>query len=447
MSQDIKLPPFRMTSIVSASEVLQTLIDRGIKLSPSLAMVETRNILERMVLDRMQARMDGELRWEYQTFVDMNGPLDGTEDQAQVDTYTDELDNMVERVLLPYEASLTQDFFGRVIVDTRLHRPVVKGPDEIAKLSADFAKTIWLVLSYDGDEDSETHVLSTEKLLLTVGITKDDIIEVMKDMAGSEVTQVSTVQEAGAMRDINELLNEAKAHLGDDFDAKEVKSLFDMAVDTDAVLSASGLGPLGLSADAGPTLRLFAAKFGKDAQDEFVQALNMAPYGESTLGYQLHGDEPDVIVDNDPLGLGIDEEQDPEMRAMMGLPPLPVKAAPAAPTAAPKLPGLPPAPALPKLPTAPAAAPAAPATPRLPNAAQSSAVDKRVLQLIRKYVKTKDEDIATGLGVARQTFINYADDAKKAVLNASDAQREYLSSLLQEAKAAMHEAHTLLMGE
>lgn len=389
-----------------------------------LAMVECRNITERLVLARVQARIEPAIREAYELQCLADGDPNGNVHPDDMDAWTDTMDDAIEALFEPYSQSLTLDFMGRYTIDTRLHQMVASGPDECELLAVAFAKDVWRVLIHDSDEDNDTHVLTTAKILSAVGIVKDDLIEILGDMPEPTPAQQEKAREV-QMQSMNDIFNELHAFHGGEFDEKEIRDLFEMATDSNEVLANSGLVPMGLTMDAHPTLLLFASKYGPKAGDEFITALKGAPYEE---------DATDSKPDTDITGeVGEDEEEtDPEMRALMGLPPLP---APTAPAAAPD-------PYLAGIMNRPQGVP-----PPAPAKRVTGTIDKRAFALIRQHVKRKDEDVAAGIGISRQTYINYADPAKKATLVASDAQTAYLVSMLREEIKGLIAAHDMLTSE
>lgn len=422
----MKHEAFRLAALAPSTDVLEAFLALGRKMATKLAMVECRNITERMVLARVQNLIEPQIREAFAMQVAIHGELDGTEDRDDVLAFTDDVDTAIEALFEEYRSSVTMDFMMRATIGTVLHRPVARGPDECEKLAVDFAKDVWRVLIHDGDEENETHVLSTAKILSAVGIVEDDLKELLGDMTPPTQEQQAATMKALNMLSMNDIFNSIYEHNAGQFDEKEVKELFDMATDANDALALSGLVPLGLNMDAAPTLRLFNAKYGANAPTEFVNGIRGAPYEEDATD-----SAPDIVME----ALDDAEETDPDMRVMMGLPPLPAApAAPAAPHSPHPAAGFPPGTGLPQLPAPPGPIKSAP----------SGTIDKRVFTLIRQHVKRKDEDIAAGIGVSRQTFINYADPAKKAAFVASDAQSAFLVRVLTEEYDGILEALTLL---
>jgi hypothetical protein len=409
------------STIAPATDVLTAFLTLGKKMPAELAMIECRAITEKLTKERAAAMIRPQIEEAVSTHEMVYDTYEGSEDQ---EAWTDEMDNAIETLLDSYSDSVTQDFIGRFCVSTRFHIPVARGmKSEAQTLAEAFANDVWRVLIHDSDEDAAPpRVLSTAKILSAVGIVKDDLVELMGDMPAN-APQVQQ-KEDKPMRDINEILNEVHAYLDGEIDDKTVKDLFDMAIDSDDGLALSGVVPMGLDMDSVPTLRLFATKFGSAAPDEFVTALKGAPYeAEPTDSAN------DVALEVLDEAAAEGDETDPEMRELLGLPPLP--AAPPA-TATPAIAGIRNRP------------PGVPAPPPLPGTPVPGPVDKRALTLIREHVKMKDDDVASGIGVSRQTYINYADPAKKATLVASPEQAAFLLQIVDDALAGLQEARVLL---
>lgn len=419
----MKHPAITFHSLTPASDVLEAFTRLGKKMPGRIAMVECKNIVERLVKERAAALILPQIEDAVEFHTSVYDTYEGSTDQ---EAWTDGMDEAIEALLDSYSNSVTQDFIGRFCVSTRFHiQPAAGMKDEAHVLADAFAADVWRVLIHDSDEDAEPpRVLSTAKILSAVGIVQDDLIEVMGDMPANAPQQQE--EDMAELRSMNDILNDLHAFYGGEFDEAELKGLFEMASDSDDGLSLSGLVPMGLDMDSAPTLRMFRAKHGPAAPSEFVDALKGAPYEE---------DATDSAADYDLLtgggsGPNEDEEQDPELREMMGLPPLPEPA-----SAPPNMAGVhnrPPG--------------VAPPTPRAPGskAPPLGQVDKRALTLIREHVKMKDEDVAAGIGVSRQTYINYADVNKKPTLVASEAQGEFLRKIVQDAIDGLTEAQQLL---
>jgi hypothetical protein len=436
----VKHPAFTLASLAPSTDVLEAFLALGRKMKPDLAMIECRNITERMVKARVQDTILPQIREAFSMHAIIHGDPD-IHEKIDMDEWTDAMDDAIEALFGPYSNSLTLDFMGRATIDTRLHQSSDK-VDECEVLAAAFANDVWRVLIHDGDEDSETHVLSTAKILSAVGIVKDDLIEILGDMPEPTPAQTAQAMKELHMKSMNEIFNELYEFWGGEFNEKEMREYFEMAIDRDDILANSGLVPMGLDMEAAPTLRMFAAKYGAKAIDEFITGVRGAPYEDDVTDSHPAVYTDSVSADGSHYQVAgePEEETDPEMREMMGLPPLePYGHSPAmsalgiAPTA--------PAGTLAGVLNRPAGVPA----PTLPRHITGT-IDKRALELIRKHVKRKDEDIASGLGVARQTYINYADPAKKATLVASEAQGAYLKAMLEEEMAGLQKAYDIICG-
>lgn len=423
----MKKPQITFHYLTPVEDVLQAFIDKGSKTSPRVAMEMCRGIVEHMVKDRAAALIMPELINAYDMTVFNTGINPLIEQGDKLEVWTDAMDDAIEALLDSYSLSITQDFIGRYCVSTRFHREAVPGAKSEAQVLAEaFAADVWRVLIHDPDEDAEPpRILSTAKILSAVGIVQDTLKEVMGDMPD----KASPQQKEVPMIDVNEVIDTVTSHIGlSGMEDDDVKAFLDMAMDSDDGLALSGLVPLGLDMDAAPVLRMFHAKYGNDASSVLLEAIKHGPE-EIDTGTAVGDEFPN----------GEDEETDPEMRELLGLPPLPVAAPVAAPPAPPKPPGAPPAPAMPKAPPAPPVpVPAAGGSPGV--------IPKEVFALIRQHVKVKDEDIASGIGVSRQTFINYADPKKSATLVASDEQRAFLMQTIETAMQGLLDARNLLDG-
>jgi DNA-binding XRE family transcriptional regulator len=77
-------------------------------------------------------------------------------------------------------------------------------------------------------------------------------------------------------------------------------------------------------------------------------------------------------------------------------------------------------------------------------AGAAGALPAHAFEMIRQYVKLKDEDVASALGVSRQTFINYAKG--KPALVPTPEQRQALAKIVDEAIAGLERAKAALNG-
>lgn len=415
----MKHPALTFHSLAPAADVLEMFVSQGRKYPPLVAMVECKAIVEKMVKTRVIERIRPAIR---ECIAQVDASVENGYIPSDLESVSDADDDAIEELFDSYSASLTQDFIGRYSISTRFRKEVPKGAKaEDLVLAELFANDVWRVLIHDGDEDSETHVLTTAKILSVVGIVQDDLKELMGDMSETAPQPTKDVID---MPPLNDILNRLHDFWGGEYpEPVEFKSFYEMAIDTDDGLALSGLVPLGLELADGQTLRLC---FGSGGFEKFTTALAGAPYEEDAT-YSA----ADKMVDAAPgEPFGDEEETDPEMRELLGLPPLPEPVQRIA--NAPALPGLSPPPAA--------------STPRAPGGKQPTpgTVDKRVFALIRQHVKVKDEDVASLIGVSRQTFINYADPAKKAAFVASPEQAAALGKLVQDALDGLNEALELL---
>jgi hypothetical protein len=233
---------------------------------------------------------------------------------------------------------------------------------------------------------------------------------------------------------MNQVLNKLHEAWAGDFDEKLMKDYFEMASDSDDMLALSGAVPMCLDMEDVPALRAFAAIYGSDAPAEFITALKGAPYEDDPT------DSGDMVVHGEVLGPEIadsflpeGEETDPEMRELLGLPPLPAGAMPA-----PVIVGA--GPLKPISPATPARS-----TPHLPGTEpKAGQINRRVFEIMRKRIKVKDEDMAAMLGCARQTFINYADPKKKTAFVATAEQHAVIAKMIQDTLDDLNEALSLL---
>lgn len=402
------------------------------------AMAVARKITERKATVFFMEQVETQIKDAYDLYVMLNGEYADCADRAARDNWEAGIDDVIEAVFEPYEKWVSADWFGRSVIDTRLHKPMKDDgrPPEphvaATELALSFAKDAWRVLThYHDDEDDKVKEKSTGQILSSVGVVRSDIEELLTERPVPTTTEAKEY----AMRTMNEVMNKLHAALTQsgalDLPTRtELIPLFENACDDDDGLALSGITPLGGDMDDVEVLRMFAMS-AEDAADDLADLLLAAPYDDFPASDNLRAVPPPPMgTPQDVAGQEMgDTDEDAEMLAMMG-------------GGAPAPASLPPPPVL----QIEQGAPPPPPAPKPPvQAAQTGMeVSPRVFQLMKEHIKAKDEDVGKMLGVSRQTYINYGKDNARAKYVPTPDQRTALVTLLETHRDGLNEALELL---
>jgi len=371
-------------------------------LSPVVAMTIARTIVQDHVETFYRDMVENPLRGHYNLYVLANGerndiPDDTMPDRARRDEWDAGIDDVVEKVFAPYERCVSADWFGRNVIDTRLHERPAAGPDAIHRLADSFAREAWQNLIHvlqDGEDGKEVVELSTAKILSAVGVLRSDIEALLAEQP--DIQPEKEIMKP--MPDVSTTLREFIELTG--MSQPEVVALLENVLDSDEGLSMSGITQLGGDKEDAAALQKFVREqFEADASDLY-----------------------NIIVNGATIYTPPDEEE--ELAALMGGAPEVVMEPPGAPK------------------VTNGAGPEPKTRKRTPKGELVGAIPTKAWELIRMHVKTRDEDIGSMLGVSRQTFINYSKG--KPQLMPSQEQRKALLDLLYKHRSGIDDAMKLI---
>lgn len=358
--------------------------------NPNIAMTICRAIVEANVVAAASALIEPAIREAYELHVLAAGERADAENR---DDWDGAIDDAVEAIIEPYSHLATAGWMGTHVIDTRLYEP--GGIDDLCK---SFGQEAWRVLCHDSSEDDpEKQKLSTNKILSACGIVRSDI-----EVLLNEQPPVTAEQEKQyTMSTLNQTLNKLHAHCGGAFDPGVYEGLFENAVDDDDGIALSGASQMGGDMDDVEVLRMFAMTHEGNAAEALCDMLADAPYPDD--GEATASPSPALSA------------------ATAGQPTTAAQSAAAAPQVETGV-----AVEKPKRGRGKAAADV------------EGAIPAAALEAIRLHLNIKDEDLGAGLGVSRQTFINYAKGKSAFVPNTD--QRVFLLGKLDEATTALQEA-------
>lgn len=394
------------------SRVLTTLFndpDYAKVANARVAAAMCRDVIETIAKVELRHMIMPVVREAYDMYVLVNGEFDALTVPRERDEWASGIDDAIENAMLPYEKMVTADWFGRHVIDTRLHVPVKPGQGaELDRFVSSFADNAWdMLVKYmdkkpDGKVEMET--MSTLEIMAAVGVSQSDIEtdamttnpqpEQQEEQPVSQEPVPTFAETAQRIREYVELSG---------IEAAQIPALLDNAVDDDDGLALSGLSMLGCTLPDREPLQMQAMTVGGG------QAL-----------YDAILKEP------------VPYEGDAQAFA-------PVQ------TAAPAAPVLPPpvAPATPAAPVIQNAGTPAPAKPRGKKASGepvAGSIPPQAFMLLRDHLKRKDEDVAASIGMSRQTLINYSKPTSKAHFVPDDTQRKALVDMIDNSVTALLEA-------
>jgi hypothetical protein len=343
--------------------------------------------------------VESPLREAYGLYLLTNGEHAEAPDRAARDDWEAGIDDVVEQIFLPYERCVSASWFGSNVIDTHLHeRPA--GADAIYRLADSFAREAWQNLIHvmrDNDEgEKEVVELSAAKILSAIGILRSDIEALLAEQPDIQPQKEQVMK---PMPDVTTTLREFIELTG--MEQAAVVALLENALDSDEGLSLSGISQLGGDREDAAALKKFVREqFEADASDLY-----------------------NIIVNGATIYAAPSE--DDELAALMG------ETTPAPPPAPP---------AVSKVTNG--AGPDKIQRKRTPKGEQVGAIPVKAWELIRTYVKSRDEDLGSMLGVSRQTFINYSKG--KPQLMPSQEQRKALLDLLYKHRTGIDDAMKLI---
>lgn len=400
------------------------LADPQVRRTPNMAtpvaMTVCRGIAEQLALKNMRDTIEPLVQDTYDMYVLTNGAYEDCADTAARDEWTAGIDDVIERLLEPYERCVSANWFGVNVIDTRLHQAVKPGEDsEVAKLAKGFAKDAWRVLIHDMEHDPDDEgppVLSTAKILSAVGIVASDLKAAMAELPPLTAAELQQEEQAN-MSTLQDALEKIHTHLGGNIDPSAVEPLLDNAIDDDDGIALSGIQALGGELDDCEPLRMFAMEHGDGAAEALVDFLMEGP--------------PDFGIEVDAMADQTDNEA-AELAALMGGA---VEGTPAQGTFT--IPGL-----QVHSPNANDSMPPKPAT-RPGKGDVLGAIPAEAFAIMRSHINLKDDEIALVIGVSRQTFINYG---KKSTFVPSTEQKQALLNLIAEHRGKLDRAYELVAG-
>lgn len=188
--------------------------------------------LEFMVAKNIRAVYEPQVQELYEFYCLENGEFD-TIPEDQRDDWGSGIDDKVEALFEPLQATLSADWLARYTIDTHLE---VEGG--CAKLAEALGKEVFKQLAY-GKEPGQ--------VLSNAGIMRTDV-----EIYFEQHMQPKSQEETKAMADdtVNELarvIATIKAHIGEDYDELDVRSDLESICDDDEILQGAGASRLGLS--------------------------------------------------------------------------------------------------------------------------------------------------------------------------------------------------------
>lgn len=389
------------------------------------------NIAKELTLDKMRTEMRTLVEEAYDMYVLLNGTYEDAPEGVAKDDWESGIDDAIEAVIEPYDHCLSANWTATHVIDTRFHRPVKEGAkSEFDTFAGSFADEIWKVLIHfthtdDTTGEKELRQKSAWQILSSVGIMKTDVEEYLAELPALDDPQViqQPTQEAKPMATLQEVLSKIYAHCGGVFDRAEYMGFFELARDDDDGIAVSGIQQMGGDLDDCEALRMFAMTEDEGTVDAKLCDMLAAAGGQS-------------VGVTTPAAPVTDTDEDAELAELMGdpldIPPFLDKRQNA------------PAPTVPPITTGAPPAPAKAARAKKTTAGAEGAIPPEAFQLIRTHIKMKDDELAAGIGVSRQTLINYSKDKAKATFVPTPEAKQFLLTTIAAAQSGLAEAFKLV---
>lgn len=247
-----------------ADIIAEALKSAKVKKSP------TEDVVMRAVYDALADYVVNKLTYEIHISVSdacamyevNNGAWDdlpkGDEGEAARSNYSEGMDEAVEKVMEPFIEHLSQDWLGRMTIDTQMW---VEGADALFAKSA--AKEIWKQL---------THGKTPNQALASAGITAA--------MAMGAVGTHEQEDSQMATTDFDETVSRMKEHLGNGFDVMAVYDDLEVIfTEDDDILAESAASRLGLN-KAGMNVLQTASLILEDPAEDVVKLLQDSKPGK-----------------------------------------------------------------------------------------------------------------------------------------------------------------------
>lgn len=301
--------------------------------------------LEFTVASQVKAKYTPTFQDMYDMYCLENGDFDML-DPTQRDEWGSGLDDKVEELLEPLQATLSADWLARFTIDTHL-----EAENGCIKLAEALGKEIFKQLAY-GKEPGQ--------VLSNAGIFRTDV-----ELYFEQHMQPKSQEETKAMADdnmaeINGVIGRIHTHIGGGYDTMDVYDAFERITDEDEILSGAGAQWLGMTEEDLQCVQMYVIEVGaKGAADGLFN----------------------MLVDYTP-----------GTAPTPPAPPAPVHTAYEA------------------VPIPPAPTPTAPSAPKAPPAQTATGFDgKYVLSMLKEHSAAKDTELSTEMGVSRSTFTNWSN--------------------------------------
>lgn len=358
--------------------------------------------------DRVRQALVSLITPELREALEMYRLINGDRDTSETpDDWESGLDDVVEKMVEPYDDILTVNWCGRNTIDVNLETD-----EDVMRWIASFATEGWLVLTHDAEEGKP---MTTQAVLDAVGLTRPYIEEALTRRPTPVVVTDEPAKE-NIMSDIYTAINRSIAKIGTPVPV-DIGNILDNACDSDTGLAYSGFQMLGLDWNADyHSVRRFVEANPADYLDKLVALYRAGPYNGA--GEELPIEE---------AGETEEEREAREMAELMG------EEAPSAPQKAP------PAASVPLYtPNVPAASLKAPTVAPAGTIVASGEKVAAVLADIKKALSVKDDDLAAIMGVSRATLNNIVNG--KGNPSMDDPTRERLRSFVGERTEALEAA-------
>lgn len=185
----------------------------------------------------------------YEFYCLENGEYDSV-DEEQRDDWGSGIDDKVEALFEPLQATLSADWLARYTIDTHL-----EAPDGCAKLAEALGKEVFKQLAY-GKEPGQ--------VLSNAGIMRTDV-EIYFEQHMKPKSQEETQAMANETMDgLADVISTIKAHIGTDYDELDVRSDLESICDDDEILQGAGASRLGLSEADLQVVQLYVLDIGEN---------------------------------------------------------------------------------------------------------------------------------------------------------------------------------------
>lgn len=191
----------------------------------------------------------------YEFYCLENGEFD-TIPEAERDDWGSGIDDKVEALFEPLQATLSADWLARYTIDTHLE---VEGG--CAKLAEALGKEVFKQLAY-GKEPGQ--------VLSNAGIMRTDVEIYFEQHMKPKSQEEQTAMADETLDGLSDVIRTIRAHIGTDYDELDVRSDLENICDDDEILQGAGASRLGLSEGDLQVVQLYVLDVG---ENEAVDAM------------------------------------------------------------------------------------------------------------------------------------------------------------------------------